>query len=259
MKLTGNTVLITGGSTGIGLALAKALLAKDNTVMICARTQENLDDAKEQLPELITYCCDIADHKQRKRMFEQIRADGHSINVLVNNAVIMTDYDLASTDEQSMFRIRQEININFVAPIELVNELLPVLKSNTGAAIVNFNSPQGVVPGARTPILSATKAGLHSYSRSLRHHLLAEQIKVVNVFPPGVETPKTANLDFRKISAEKFVSQLLVQLERGIDEIWIGQGRALRILSHISQRFAFTMLNKQLPVIKSTEALTPGA
>lgn len=259
MKLTGNTVLITGGSTGIGLALAKALLAKGNTVLICARTQENLDDAKEQLPELITYCCDVADHKQRKRMFEQIRAANHSINVLVNNAVIMTNYDLARTDEQSMSKIRQEININLVAPIELTHELLPVLKSNPGATIVNFNSPQGVVPGARTPILSATKAGLHSYSRSLRLHLLAEQIKVVNVFPPGVETSETANLDFSKISAEKFVSQLLVQLERGSEEIWIGQGRALRILSHISQRFAFTMLNKRIPIIRGTGGLTPGA
>jgi uncharacterized oxidoreductase len=259
MKLTGNTVLITGGSTGIGLAMAKALLAKGNTVMICARTQGNLDDARAQLPELITYCCDVADHKQRKRMFEQIRADSHSINVLVNNAVIMTNYDLASTDEQSMSKIRQEITINFVAPIELIHELLPILKKAHGATIVNFNSPQGVVPGARTPILSATKAGLHSYSRSLRHHLEADHIEVVNVFPPGVETPNTTNLDFKKISADKFVSQLLVQLERGSAEIWIGQGRALRILSHISQRFAFTMLNKRMPIIKRTGGLTPGA
>jgi uncharacterized oxidoreductase len=106
--------------------------------------------------------------------------------------------------------------------------------------------------------LSATKAGSHSYSRSLRHHLVTEQIKVVNVFPPGVETPKTANLYFKKMPAEKFVTQLLVQLERGIEEIWIGQGRALRILSHISQRFAFTMLNKQMPIIRSTGKMTPG-
>jgi uncharacterized oxidoreductase len=259
MKLTGNTVLITGGATGIGLAFASALLAKGNTVLICARTQGDLDDAKALLPELVTYRCDITDQQQRGEMLEQIAADHHSINVLVNNAVMMTNYDLAETDAHAMSSIRREVTTNFVAPIELIHELLPVLKTGPGATIVNFNSPQGVVPGARTPILSATKAGLHSYSRSLRLHLVDDQIKVVNVFPPGVETTKTAESDFNKIPADQFVRQLLAQLARGKEEIWIGEGRALRVLSHFSQRFAFTMLNKRMPIIKRAVSLAPGA
>lgn len=251
MNLVNNTVLITGGATGIGFELAKVLLAKGNTVLVCARTQTNLDNAKTQLPGLVTYRCDIGDGEQRRAMQEKISADGYAINVLVNNAAIMSNYDLANSDTQSITNIRREIGVNFVAPIELIHELLPVLKLQSSAVIININSPQGVVPGARTPLLSATKAGLYSYSRSLRLHLAEDRIKVINVFPPGVETPKTAHLEFKKISASQFVDQLILNLKRNKNEIWIGESKALRVISHISQRLAFSLLNKRLPIVRA--------
>lgn len=253
MKLSNNTILITGGTTGIGFEFAKVLIGMGNTVLVCARTQVNLDRAKTQLPKLVTYCCDISDEQQRRVMQEKITSDGYAINVLVNNAAIMTNYDLANSDAHSLDNIRREIGINFIAPIELIHQFLPALKSHSSAAIININSPQGVVPGARTPLLSATKAGLHSYSRSLRLHLAENRIEVISVFPPGVETPKTAHLEFKKISAQQFVEQLIMNLKKEKNEIWIGEAKALRIISHISQRLAFWLLNLRLPIVRETK------
>lgn len=253
MKLSNNTILITGGATGIGFELAKALIAKGNIVLVCSRSQANLDSAKASLPGLFAYNCDVSDGDKRRKMLGQISADGHCINVLVNNAALMSNYDLANSDAQSIHDIRREICVDFIAPIELVHDLLPELKQRPRAMIINMNSPQGIVPGARTPILSASKAGLHSYTQSLRLHLAETGIKVIGVFPPGVETPKTADLDFKKISSHQFVVELLTGLERNKEEIWIGDAKALRFISRVSSNLAFTMLNKRLPLIRKNQ------
>ena len=252
MKLTGNTALITGGAGGIGLELARQLLARGNTVIVCARSLEKLNEAKAELPSLVTYRCDITRRDLRQKMLNDLAAEGYGINLLVNNAVSMSNFDLALSGATLTDNIRREIETNLVAPIELTQELLPALKAQSSATIINFNSPQGVVPGARTPILSATKAALHSYSRSLRLHLAQDNVKVINVFPPGVQTPKTADLEFRKMPVTEFVKRLLRQLEKGETEIWVGESKALRVFSRLSERLSFRMLNNRLPIIKGT-------
>ena len=209
-------------------------------------------EAKAELPDVITYRCDITRRDLRQSMLGDLSARGYRINLLINNAVTMSNFDLALGGTEITDNIRREVETNLLAPIELTQELLPLLKSQHSPTIINFNSPQGVVPGARTPILSATKAALHSYSRSLRLHLAEDNVNVISVFPPGVETPKTADLEFRKMPVTVFVGRLICQLEKGKKEIWIGESKALRLFSRLSEGLSFSVLNSRLPIIKGT-------
>lgn len=251
MRLTDNTLLITGGATGIGLELAKSLLARGNTVLVCGRTQANLDEARALYPSLKTYRCDVSDQQQRREMLAAIASDGYQINVLVNNAAILSTFDLANTDVNAMEGILRDIAVNLVAPIELIHELLPTLKQQADAAIINFNSPAGVVPVTRTPIYSATKAGLYSYSKNLRHHLRDDSVQVIDIFPPGVDTPMTAKSGRKQISAVDYVEKLLAQLEQNREEIWIGEARFIRWLGRLMPDTLFKLVARQLPVRKS--------
>ena len=248
MQLTGNTILITGGATGIGLALAAAFIERGNTVLVCARSRGHLDEAARQLPSLVCYACDISDGEQRQAMYQAMAQAGLSPNILVNNAAIMTEYDLAGLADGDMQMIKRDLAVNLVAQIEMVDELLPVISTRPRPAIINFNSPAGIIPVARVPFYSASKAAFHSYTQSLRYQLAARGIAVIEVFPPGVETPMTAATGREQISPETFVKKLVRKLEKTTDEIWIGEARAVRLLAKIPGRWLFRLINKQLPI-----------
>ena len=262
MRLTGNTILITGGSAGIGLALAKAFIESGNKVLICARTQAALDSAEQELPELLTYRCDISDREQRKTMYDAIKSDGFQVNILVNNAAVVSVHDLSNTDTSTMSAIKSEIAINFTAPIELISEWLGHLKRQPNAAIINVNSPAALVSIAKTPAYSAAKAGLLSYSRSLRYHLIKDNIRVVDVFPPGVQTQMTHVVETgrKQMSTDEFARKLIVELGKDKNEIWIGESKIIRFLAHFSARWLFNWANSQLSMDSkhSAELQKPG-
>lgn len=251
MQLSENTILITGGATGIGLAMASAFIKLGNKVIICARSPEHLDNAAQKLPGLVCYRCDVSDKLQRQAMLAAMAGAGLQPNILINNAAIMATYPLAGISSEDLVSIKTDIAVNLLAPIELVAELMPVISKQPAPLIINMNSPAGIVAVAQVPIYSATKAALHSYTLSLRHHLKDSGVRVVEVFPPGVDTPMTANTARKQISAQSFVSQLLRALEKGGDEIWIGEARAVRWLARFSRRGLFQLINRQLPITKS--------
>jgi uncharacterized oxidoreductase len=187
MQMTGNTILITGGASGIGLALAAALLVLGNKVIIAGRRQAALNAAKAAYPGLVGYVLDVEDAGAIPGFVAELLKSHPDLNVLVNNAGIMraenlTDTMAALPDAEAM------ISTNLLGPIRLSSALLPHLTAQQQATIINVTSGLAFVPLAMTPTYSATKAGLHSYTQSLRHQLRETSVEVLELAPPMVQT-----------------------------------------------------------------------
>lgn len=189
MDLSDNTILITGGATGIGLELARQLLDLGNEIIICGRREEKLSEAKKNFPRLHTYACDLSKRDERITFVNTVIADFPRLNILINNAGIQNQFDL--TSEISSEDIENEIATNLIAPIHLSSLFISHLPGKNNSAIINVTSGLGFVPLAIVPVYCSTKAALHSYTMSLRHQLKETSIKVFEIAPPTVDT----NLD----------------------------------------------------------------
>jgi uncharacterized oxidoreductase len=226
LKLTGNTILVTGGASGIGLALATRLLEEGNQIIACGRNAAALEKAQQEAPGLVTRICDIADPGSRASMVEWLRADHPSLNVLINNAGVQYRRDFR--DDTAVNALDQEVAINFTAPIHLIAELLPALRRQEAALIVNVTSGLAFSPMADVPVYCATKAALHSFTLSLRHQLKATNVRVVELAPPIVDTglggdTRSAGAASRPMmSAADFATEALAQLRTDQDEILVG-------------------------------------
>lgn len=191
MNLKGNTVLITGGASGIGLALAERFLKAGNKVIICGRREDKLREAQQQFPELHTRVCDVSSETDRVALFEGVSKEFPDLNVLVNNAGIQLRTDL--TNMQISWKEQQyEIAINFEAPVHLAMLFIPFLQKQKDPVIINVTSGLAFNPGAFASVYSATKAALHSFTQTLRYQLSSTNIKVIEVAPPAVNTDLSA-------------------------------------------------------------------
>lgn len=192
MRTSGNTILITGGSTGIGFALAEAFVMKGNRVVVCARSEENLGIAKSRLPDLVTRSCDLSMEGDRDSLHEWVKDNFGDINILINNAGIQRAIDFKNGPADLMkYRAmdgEDEIEINFRAYVYMAAHFIPELLKREEAAVVNVSSGLGFAPLAMMPIYCATKAAVHSFSVSLRHQLRDTHVKVFEVIPPMVNT-----------------------------------------------------------------------
>src|SRR6202051_236398 len=167
MKLRNNTILITGGASGIGYELTKQLTALGNTVLITGRDQAKLDRAKAAFPEIHAFQSDVSDPKAIATLYEKVTKLFPALNILINNAGIMREINMHDK-AGSLEDITREIEINWGGPIRLVKQFLPHLKTKSEAAILNVSSGLAFVPLPISPVYCATKAGLHSFSESLR-------------------------------------------------------------------------------------------
>ncbi|MBU8918193.1 SDR family NAD(P)-dependent oxidoreductase [Bacillus sp. FJAT-29953] len=187
MNLSGNTILITGGASGIGLAFAERFLERGNEVIIVGRRQEKLEEAKAKYPKLHIHACDVSKLEDRVKLSEWVSKKFPSLNILVNNAGIQQRVNLLKPDKNWDY-YQNEISINIEGPIHLSMLLIPQLKNQKDAAIINVSSGLALMPGVWVPIYSATKAALHSFTVSLRQQLAETSIEVVEIFPPAVNT-----------------------------------------------------------------------
>ena len=194
MKLSDNTVFITGGATGIGFALAKGFLELRNTVIICGRNSDKLKQVKERFPEIHTIRCDVTIEDEVKQAFESIKKKFGFLNILVNNAGIQYRLDFRK-DEHVFKKIDEEIDINLRAVVRLIDVFMPLLEKAPQAAIVNVTSGLGIVPKKSAPGYCATKAAIHAFSKSLRYQLEDTSIKVIELFPPFTDTDMTKGRD----------------------------------------------------------------
>jgi uncharacterized oxidoreductase len=233
MRTKGNTVLITGGATGIGLSLAEEFVNANNEVIICGRRIQKLKDAKQKLPRIHTRVCDLSKEDDRASLHEWASATFPKLNILVNNAGIQRMIDFRQGPSE-LINGEDEVGINLVAPIRLSAYFIPQLANQKEAAIINVSSGLGFIPLSIMPVYCATKAALHSFSLSLRHQLRSTAIKVFEVIPPTTDTEldhgargKRGQTD-RGIPPEEVAQATLNGLEKDLYEIAVGQAEGLR-------------------------------
>jgi len=212
MKTSNNTILITGGSAGIGFQLAKALSA-DNKVIITGRNEQRLKAAAAKLPNTTAILGDVSDANDTDTLVTAIAKDHKDLNIVINNAGAAHVYNLATEGVDAFTRANEELLTNYLAVIRLNEKLLPILKSQKESAIVNVSSIVTIAPGGRLPTYSASKAALHSYTISLRQALKNTSIKVFEIYPPLVNTDFSATIGGAdgiapSVVAEDFVAGL---------------------------------------------------
>lgn len=221
MELGGNTVLITGGSAGIGLALGERFLQAGSRVIVCARREDKLREIKEEHPQMAVRVCDVALESERTSLLEWATSEFPELNVLVNNAGIQRRVQLAQGEEWE--QTRQEIAINFDAPVHLSMLFIPHLLKQQRPAIINVTSGLAFSPLARVPVYCATKAALRSFTLSLRHQLSATPIQVIEIIPPAVNTDLGGvGLHTFGVPLDEFADATVQRLQQGDTEIAYG-------------------------------------
>lgn len=187
MQQQGNTILLTGGGSGIGRGLARAFAANDNHVIVAGRRREALEETARGSDNITPYVLDVADAADVQRGARELVARFPKLNVLFNNAGIMRAEDLTA-ETVSVDVAEATVQTNLMGPIRLTAALLPHLRRQQNAVIVNVTSGLAFVPLALTATYCATKAALHSYTQSLRHQLRTSGVEVIEVAPPYVAT-----------------------------------------------------------------------
>lgn len=186
MQCTGNTILITGGTSGIGRALAEAFHQLGNEVIVAGRRRELLDRVTTENPGMRSAVLDVQDLGGLEAFTDRIVRNHPSLNVLINNAGIMKPENLRKGDDFST--VEATITTNLIAPLRLTAALLPHLQQQPRAAVMNVSSGLAFVPMALTPTYCATKAAMHSWTQSLRWQLRSSSVEVLELIPPYVQT-----------------------------------------------------------------------
>jgi uncharacterized oxidoreductase len=244
MKLENNTILVTGGSSGIGLQLSKVLIQKGNTVIICGRSNEKLEAAKNMIPQLITYQCDLANRQECVDFARKISGNHPDLNVLINNAAIVNTIDFIH-DENAIDLSEKEYQTNLLAPIRLIKLLYKTINSNDVSAIINITTGLIYAPRAIYPFYNSSKSALHSFTQTLRMSLKNEKTEVVEVMFPAVNTPWHKGAPPKiAISVEDAVSEMIHGLEKGKPEIRVKGAKILYLLSRIAPNFALRKINQ---------------
>ncbi len=236
-------MLITGGTSGLGLGFAKAFTAAGNTVIICGRRQERLDEIQARNPAIITRVCDVADPAQREALFAWVAGEHPNVNVLINNAGVQNPTDL--TKPVDLERVRLETETNFIAPVHLTSLFAQHLAAKPQAAIINISSGLGFAPLALTSVYCATKAAVHSLTLSLRYQLRNTSVEVIEIIPPAVATELGSQDGGPKavpgaMSVDAFITEAMDGLKANELEIAVGQAAYLRA----DPAQAFGMMNR---------------
>ncbi len=226
--ISGNKILITGGATGIGFAIAKAFHDLGNELLICGRRESKLQEAAVKLPGIKILKCDISKKEDRRMLYDFVDSEFGGINILVNNAGIQRPIDFRK-GEEDLLSNGDEIEINLKAQISLAAHFIPILINRENSAIINISSGLGFVPLARFPIYSATKAAIHSFSMSLRKQLEGTNLKIFEVIPPTVYDTELKGKPLDKtdwmVSASEVSSAVIDGIRNGEYEIAIGPAK----------------------------------
>lgn len=246
MKLQGNTILITGGSAGIGLAMAKEFVSLGNSVIITGRNADKLEAARKETPALEIIRSDAADPDAVQALAAEVGDRFPEMNVLVNNAGVMIPRNHTAPTED-LVALTAELDVNLAGPIRMVSVLIDRLKANRGT-IINVSSGLAFVPLQLSPIYCATKAALHSYTMALRQQLKDEGVEVIELMPPAVHTELTADMpddgDFKVLTTDELMEGAFKGLRAGRLEIRPGQANQLYWMSRIAPGFINGQLEK---------------
>lgn len=244
MKTTGNTILITGGSAGIGLEIARHFVAKGNKVIITGRNEARLQEAAKELHgNVVAIPFDVSSAKDVTALVARVNIDFPDINVLINNAGQAYYYKL-DENADAFEKAEDEMLTNYLSVIRLTEKLLPLLKKQKEAAVVTVSSIAGLVPNSSIPTYSASKAALHSYSQSLRLTLEDTSVKVFELMPPLVNTNFSKDIGGENgIAPSVLADDLLDAFEKNHYEIHTGKTADIYKLSQTDPAAAFNAMN----------------
>jgi len=250
MQISNNTILITGGTSGIGLAFAEGFMAAGSKVIICGRREERLNDLREKHQNLITRTCDVANAADREALADWVLQNHSELNILMNNAGVQLVLDM--TKPVDLDRIQAEIETNVVAPVHLTSLFAQHLATKADAAVINISSGLAFAPLAFMPVYCATKAAVHSLTLSLRHQLKNTSVKVFEIIPPSVDTElghdrrEDKTQSHGGIPIADFIAEAMEAIKDDIYEAPIGMSKDL----HAKREALFEVMNNQvqLPV-----------
>ncbi|HTD04851.1 SDR family oxidoreductase [Undibacterium sp.] len=227
MKLSGNTIFITGGTSGIGRALAEALHKLDNQVIISGRRKALLDEVTAANPGMKAVELDMESPESIKAVSAKLIADFPALNVLINNAGVMhLDNVAAPVDEQML---QTTIITNLMGPIRLTGALIEHLEKQPSSTVINVSSVLGFVPMAVSAVYSSTKAALHSYTMSLRWKLKDTSVRVLELSPPWVQTDLlNSKEEPRAMPLAEFISETIAVLGTDTNEVLVDGARDMR-------------------------------
>ncbi len=259
MKLNNKTILITGGTSGMGLELAKQLLERGNTVIITGRSEEKLESAKRALPGVHTIKSDAGDPAAITALRDHVLAEFPALDTLINNAGIMRVQKF--NQDQEIEDVTREIEVCFSGPVRMIQQFLPHLKTRKEALLINVSSGSALVPFPISPVYSAAKAALHSFTQSLRVQMEGTNVTVIELIPPGVETPLFRSDEFAKemkvpkgMDVGVFARQALAGIEAGKLEVRPGLANVLKIMSRVAPGFMLTQMGKMTPAFGAKSA-----
>jgi uncharacterized oxidoreductase len=227
MEMTGNTIFITGGGSGIGRGLAEAFFKSGNEVIIAGRRKKNLAETLKANPGMESIELDVQDAESISAVAKELTQRFPKLNVLINNAGIMQIDDVSGPVDDAI--AVATITTNLLGPIRLTSALVGHLKQQKPSAIINMSSVLGFVPLAMTAVYSSTKAAMHSYSLSLRHKLRHSPVKVIEIAPPWVQTDLlNSNNEPRAMPLADFIRETMALLDSDAKEIVVERGQQLR-------------------------------
>ena len=257
MKLKDSTVLITGGTSGIGLEFVKQLSEKGANIIVTGRDIDALNATKHKFPKIQTFQSDVSKPKDIENLYTQVTEQYPDLNIIINNAGIMRNLDLqdASLDLEN---ITSEIAINLSGTIQMNHQFLPHLKTKSSSAIVNLSSGLAFLPFPLSPIYSAAKSGIHAYSQVLRLQLKKTTVKIFELAPPATKTTlmNAFSNDLDDDSAgpimkvEKMVSIAIDGLLSDTYEIKPGMSKALYLMGRIAPHFFLNYMDRTIEKAK---------
>ena len=227
MKLTGNTVFITGGGSGIGRGLAEAFHKRGNKVIISGRRRANLEEVVAANPGMVAVELDVTDPASINAVAARLVADHPALNVLINNAGIMLADRVGGRIDDKL--LIDTVTTNLVGPIRMTSALIEHLKGKEDAVVAYTSSVLGFVPMAATAVYSATKAALHSYALSQRFLLRKSGIRVLEIAPPWVRTDLMNSREAEEaMPLDQFIEETMAVLESDANEILVDRAKAFR-------------------------------
>ncbi|MDJ1494817.1 SDR family NAD(P)-dependent oxidoreductase [Cytophagaceae bacterium DM2B3-1] len=250
MELKNSTILITGGTSGIGLEFVKQLTQQRANIIITGRNLDKLNETKRQFPQVAIFQSDVSNPKDIEALYQKVTRQFPDLNIIINNAGIMRNLSLHDTS-MSLENITAELDIDLSGVIQMNHQFLPHLKTQQSAAIVNISSGLAFIPFPVSPIYSAAKAGLHAYTRVLRLQLKNTPVKVFEIAPPATDTSLgdafTGLVDpSMNMKVDKMVSQSIQGLLKDNLEIKPGMSKMMKTLGRFAPDFALNFMHSSI-------------
>jgi uncharacterized oxidoreductase len=239
MQLANNKILITGGASGIGLGLTERFIQENNTVIVCARRESVLKELSDKFPSVLTKVCDLSVEAERVELHQWISKHHSDLNVLINNAGIQQWMSISDPD--FFQRAKEEITTNIEAPLHLTSLFIGLKSLHT---VMNVTSGLAFAPQTKVPVYSATKAFIHSFTVSVRYLLKSQNIQVIEIIPPALNTDLGGKglHDFAPPVTD-FIESVFQQLKEGKTELVLGFNEELSKANPEELKNAFIRMN----------------